>query len=77
MKVKMKVKLKGKIISMVPEVDLSAKWVRIEVNLTGHVVSDKAQGKEAETLMHLKVKPMYAEKLKFGQNITVDIDFNE
>lgn len=67
----MKIKLKSKIKSIFLNSD---SLVRIDLDLDGKVESERVQGKEAEAKMTLFIKPLYAENLRFGQNITVEIN---
>jgi len=73
----MKIKLHGKIRSMnASEPDTDGR-VRIELSANGQVFSDKASGKEAHVDIVLFVKTLFAEQIKFGQPMTIELSTEE
>lgn len=73
----MQIKLRGKINSMNEGSFLEGSCVQINLELSGAVKSDKSHGKEADATMILRLKPLYAEQLKFGQVLNIEINTDE
>ena len=68
----MKIKLKGRITRI--EQPQNQDVVNVHLDLGGQVQSDKAQGKDVTGDIVLRIKPLFAAQLRFGQTLMFTID---
>jgi len=73
----MKAALSGKIEAIHQIMDKGESVVEIGLVVSGKIDSDKASGKEVSAKVVLHVKPIYAERLRFGQVIHFDLHTDE
>jgi len=73
----MKAKLSGKIrafrqITQAAATDRTL-LTEIDVAFSGKIESDKVSGKEIEAIVTIRLKPVFAETLRFGQGLHFDL----
>lgn len=73
----MKIKLTGKISEMKKAKIDNEQVVSIELELEGAIMSPTPSGKEAKAKMHLDIKPIFANQLKFGDKLYLILDTEE
>lgn len=73
----MKIKLTGQISEMKKAKINNEQVVSIELELDGIVVANTSSGREAKAKMHLDLKPIFANQLKFGDKLYLTLDTEE
>lgn len=73
----MKAKLSGKILAFRHTDDGTQSFIEVDLLLKGKIESNAATGKEIEATLQLRLKPLFAEKLHFGQTLYICVDTDE
>lgn len=69
----MKAKLSGKIKSLRQIAESGEIMVEVDMIISGKIESDKASGKDVTALVTMRIKPLFAEELHFGQVLHFDL----